>query len=153
MCKYVQLLTYLACYPSYLIVLCRYNVQLLPCYLVCYFSYLPLAMMYHGCHCLLLGVFITFRNFHFLPRVLSQTAAVALCCCRGRCTRRPGKTAGLTRASPWPRKWKNCGSCRTPFRAVWTCWASPRFARQRKLPPASTCTTRTKTKTCPRCWN
>ena len=51
---------------------------------MCYFSCLSLVMMYHGCHCLLLGVFIKFRNFHFL-RVLSQTAAVALCCCRRRC--------------------------------------------------------------------
>ena len=150
MYKYVQLLTYLVCYPSYLIVLCRYNVQLLPCYLVCYFSYLSLAMMYHGCHCLLLGVFVTFRNFHFL-RVLSQTAAVALCCRRGRCTRRPGKTAGLTRTSPWPKKCKSCGSCRAPFWAVWTGWTSPRFARQRKRPSASIYTT--KTKTYPRCWS
>ena len=65
----VQLLTcYWCVYSSYLMVVCRYNVQywLVICFFL-FFSYLSLVMMYYGCYiCLFLGVFIKFRNFSFV---------------------------------------------------------------------------------------
>ena len=58
-----------------LMVLCRYNVQLLTSYLMCYFSYLSLVMMYHVCHLFVSWTVIKFRNFSFV-RVLSSTGDV-----------------------------------------------------------------------------